>query len=160
MVSLSPFVPAEIVRPAELTSVVGPALMMTGPAYGEPILISEPSDHAFCCYLGKQCPFEIINENDFHHLSGGVIDGVKIELCFEGSAIDEGNTSSPGMLVQNGTQLLLCLSTFRSMRAGLYPITKCQPPLEVAPHLRIGFQNWQIVRWVRDERFILWSTLD
>jgi hypothetical protein len=63
------------------------------------------------------------------------------------------------MFVQRGGHLFLCLSNHRSMYAGLFRFGPIRSAIDNVPaHLSIGFRSWRVVRWIGEERLVLWST--
>ena len=148
--------PPELLRPANLSEVRAPGLLLRVGKYGQPFLIVGTETDPDVIALEGEHRFHSFKRSAAENWSGLAIEDVQFEIDFAFAIDVSGCGRAPGTIVRKGRVLSIAAISSGSFRQTIEIPIKGDLP-ESSPNEQVAFYAWRAFVMVGDERRTVWE---
>jgi hypothetical protein len=148
--------PPSFLRPANLSEVRAPAVLLQTAKYGAPFLVVGDGDEAAVIFLGEEHQFQSFAKSAAANWNGLAVENVEFEID-SASAVDLSVLGrTPGMLIRRAGLLTIAAIADGAFRRTIeIPIQSNLP--EGSEGLATGFTKWRAFVTVGKDQRLVWE---
>jgi len=151
------YLPPNLMRPARLSEVQSPGILLKVGKYGAPFLVVGSATEEVAIFLGEDHRFQCFPLSKAQNWEGVAVEELEFELDPD-AAVDLGEHRRwPGMMIRRDKTLNIAVVPGGPFSRGAVEVVVKTDLPPASEHAAIGFSKWRAFVRVDDDRVTVWE---